>query len=264
MKKIVSSVLAASMIVSSCSGVQGKGSNQQPMPSKKASSVAVQTVQSKIDAGQADAATDAGVQVKPNATTALLNSAVDSLMRSGDLHIRDYNGNSVSSEEYKLNPAQYYLIYKKDQNANSYQALNTSIVNQQGSNDFTINYKIYSNIVSPETFQGASLSAPAVTDSVLLSASPLALMQNKDAINALMKRLSSSAQLAGTKNPVTDFLFPTAYGESSYRDKLMITAIVFSSVAVLSYLFAWYRFGTLNAAIGLTFWLLFWFNDDEE
>ncbi len=263
MKQIVSSIVAASMIFTSCSGVQTRARSQAPAPTKKADAVAVQSVQSKIDAGQADVAASAGVSNSSKlggATTAMLNATVDRLMKAGELFIRDFSGAPVTSEEYKLNPSQYYLLYKQTKTDKTFKALNTSFTKQENSDLFSLHYKIYSNIASPEAFKGSELGEPSVSDSVQLSTNPLAMLQNKDAINALMQRLGDAVQIAESKNSVSNFLMPTAFAQSTYLNALMITAIVFTSVAVISYLFAWYGFGTFSAAIGLTFWLLYWFS----
>jgi len=193
-----------------------------------------------------------------------VNAVITSLMNSKDLYIKDFEGKSADITEYQRNPSQYYLIYKNHKESSSYQALNTTPTLNKLSK-FDIAYKIY-QIEDAENFKGSDLSTPVLDEKVAFDATNLET--NKESVKLLYKKLEEADAYASEKSTtqkITDFLFPTAYGKDLH-DRILIAAIIFTSSSAIAYLFSFYTIGTISAAAGIVFWMLYWFdlNDCKE
>jgi hypothetical protein len=196
-----------------------------------------------------------------------VNAAIDGLVAQGNMAIKDYNGKDVSSADYKLNPSQYFLLFK-DKDSDTYKVLNSNAGKgsfnglSQASKDFFLSYKVYEVTGDLASFNGASLGEPVTEDSVDLTASAAASLNNKAAVNSLIQRMQSN-ELAYNAG-FSDLLNPTAHADWTKKDSYLTVAIIFSSVALISYLFALWGLGNLTLAVGIVFWFLYWFYDQDE
>jgi hypothetical protein len=265
MKKFMSTLLAGTMIVASCSNPNQGSKSQKPVESVPAKKEEVKSNTEQIDQSASSNNTSTGTQV---GTNAMLTAAVSSMMKSGDVYLKDFEGKDVSIDEYKVNPNQYYLVFKKAPGASSYRALNTTVSplgDVKTDKRFNLSYKIYDLVGEGSGFKGANLGTPVLDETLSLDANPFMMLKNKDAIFAFFDSLKANTQLASNKSfsgKVSDFLFPTAYADD-FQKSLLITAIVFTSVSGIAYLFSFYTIGTISAAGSITFWLLYFFYSAE-
>lgn len=261
MKELLSILISASLIYTSCDQVKKSTPTQRPVASPAANKDKLKDNENQMIAEQ---------QKQSNApiTNAHVNQAIDTMMLQGNMFIKDYAGNDVSSETYKLNPSQYFLLFKNS-NGEGYTALNSNIA--EGSfnglsnvnEDFHVAYKLYNVEGDMADFTGSRLGEPIVTDHVDLTATASASLNNKHAVNDLINRLQNSDELAYNAGfGLENSLFATAHADTTQKDKYLITAIVFTSVALVSYLFTWWAFGNMSLVVGIVFWFLYWFYEE--
>ncbi len=262
MKKFMSTFLAGAVFVTSCT--QHSSGKQRPVQSEEAKEEQVKTTTTQIEQ---ESNSNAATTGNTSANSVMLNSAVAAMMKAGDMYIKDFEGKDISLDQYKLNPGQYFLVFKKSVEATSFAALNTTvspIADMKADKRFTLTYKIYDVSGAGKDFKGSNLADPKITKSLTLDGNPAELLSNKAAISAFIDAIKET-KLADSKtfsNKVSNFLFPTAYASWSYsdfNDSLWITALVFTSVSAVAYLFSFYTVGTISAAGAITFWLLYFY-----
>lgn len=260
MKKFMSTLLAGTMFVTSCTQHSQSSKSEKPVQSEPAKEENIQATEKKMDqdASASNANTNSDV-----ASNAMLTAAVSSMMKSNDLYIKDFDGKDITIDQYKLNPSQYYLVFKKLPDSSSFRALNTSIApvaaDLKTDSHFTITYKIYDVVGDGSSFKGSSLGTPKVSQTLTLDSNPFKLMENRAAIQTFLDNLKANTQLASQKSfssKLSNFLFPTAYAYKQKQD-FMIMGIVFSSVSVISYLFSFYTVGTITASVGIVCWIIY-------
>ncbi len=113
----------------------------------------------------------------------------------------------------------------------------------------------------PQTLRVLDLPDPVINEvySFNTSGSTIANLNNISEMKSLLNRMKEKMKIASAPNTleqIQNFIFPTAYA-ADYQDNLMITAVVFSGVSVVSYLLGAFPLGNLSALGGLVFWLLF-------
>jgi hypothetical protein len=269
MKEVISIFMSATVLVTSCN--QAGAKSQRPQPATAASPQQIESTESRIVAEQNSTQQNQSQNQQSSGMNLLnnqaVNFAVQKMMESSDLYIKDFNGVNVSHEAYRLNPSQYFILFKESKESLSYAALNTSTVlaNPSAQNkSIAIDYKIYKITGDIKDFKGQLLGAPSIQDSVVLEATLLGMASNKEKVDALIERLKSSEIFAssGFLMQLDNFMFPKAYAgidTDTYSGKLLLTAIIFSSISVISYFFSWYTTGTITMAVGITMWFLYWF-----
>lgn len=265
MKEVISVFMSATVLVTSCN--QAGARSQRPMPAAAASPQQIQSTETKIVNEQNALPKEPSNQGMNLVNNQVVNFAVQKMMESSDLYIKDFNGANVSSETYRMNPSQYYLLFKESKESESYAALNTatSLANLGVANSsVAIEYKIYKISGNIADFKGEKLGNPSIEDSIVLETTLLGMASNKEKVDALIERLKASEVFAssGLLMQLDNFMFPKAYAgidTDTYSGKLLLTAIIFSSLAVIAYFFSWYTTGTISMAVGITMWFLYWF-----
>ena len=262
-KECMSLVLATTLVYTSCGQIKKQTPTQRPDSSQAATQSQIDTTEDQI-VQQQNAQAGANGTIMNNQA---VNSAINGLIAQGNMYIKDYEGNDVSSTDYKLNPSQYYLLFK-EKNSDTYKVLNSNVGKgsfnglSQAAKDFFLSYKVYEFTDDISNFTGASLGEPITEDAVDLTASAAASLNNKAAVNALIERMQSN-QLAYSAG-FSDFVAPTAHADWTKKDSYLTVAIIFSSVALISYLFALWGIGNVSLAVGIVFWFLYWFYDQDE
>lgn len=268
LKECISLVLATTLVYTSCNQVRRATPSQKPEASQAAT-------KSQIDETEKKILVEQNTQAGSNGTimnNAAVNKAIDAMIAQGSMAIKDFEGNNVSSEAYKLNPGQYFLLLK-NKGSDGYRVLNSTAGKgssnglSQASKDFFLSYKVYNVDGSMNSFKGANLGEPVREDAVDLTATTSAALNNKAEINGLIERMQSNevASNANFSDQLTNLILPTAHADDwTKKDSYLTVAIIFSSVALISYLFALWGFGNLTLAVGIVFWFLYWFYDQPE
>ncbi len=266
LKQLLCVGLSASLVAGTSCSTQTR-SNQDPKPMPAAETKQLEKSQEKLSKSS-------GKPLEFKLQTAKLDKAISTLLEAGNLAIKDSNGLDVSFDQYKKNPTQYFLLMKLRPSANEYKALKTSVVsdlkNQEvikKNNSISLSFEVFDLSGPTANFKSSDLPDPVINEvySFNTSGSTIANLNNIAEMKSLLDRIKDKMKIASAPNTleqIQNFIFPTAYA-ADYQDSLMITAIVFSGVSVVSYLLGAFPLGNLSAVGGLVFWLLFAFEDQK-
>lgn len=255
--------LSGSLVLSTSCGVQKKSSNQDPAPSPAASTEQIQETQT-VMAQESESPTEFALQ------SSKLDGLINQMIASGNMAIKDQRGADVAFEKYKLNPTQYFLLLKEDSSSSKYQALKASttadlsnVADLIKNGSVELQFDVFDVDGNTAEFSSANLSEATISETVSLSTtgSIVGNLQNISKMKSLLNRVSDASKIAyapSTLDKVENFLFPKAFA-ASYKDKLLTTAIIFTSISVLSYIFGYFHIGNMTAVGGIVFWLLYAF-----
>lgn len=266
MKDYLCVFLSACLVVStSCS--TDTQNRHRPAPSQPASQDQIeQTEKNFNDVGNQQTDNSGKSSAEFSLAKAYLDNAVNTLMANSNMRIKDYDGNDLSLSVYKTNPTQGFVLLADE---DGYSVLKTSVDTNSSSSQNTgkvnFTYQVFKMDGDMDDFRGKDLGEPVLEEALAVDAKNL--LSSKDAITDLFNRLKGvelAYSNASFQDQLAGFLFPTAYASSKkdYKKKLLITAIVFTSIAVLSYIFAFFPIGDISTAVAIVMWLLYAFQDE--